>query len=388
MKGQRLRIADYNHSPTTPYVLEGFRVNGKRKRLFFRTRAEAELALARLKLIQRREGDQASELGAEKRIEAVRCNERLVRFGKTITDATDFLIAHLEQEERARATLSVDKLVAERLATLQRVGFSVVHIQDARTHLNRFANEFGERPAGSITPKEIGSWLETLKIGPTSYNNFISRLSALYSFGIKQEFLSENPLLKVERKKVPSSKTQVITPADLQRLLDNAPAELVPALAISHFAGLRTAEIMRLSWDDIHLNDIDPKRRFINVPAHKAKSAQRRLVKIEDNLHEWLRPFAGVHGSVYNGSQRLYHVHGAKLYAELGIPRLSNCGRHSYASYWLAQHYESRELAAHLGHPNTKLVYSVYRELVNPEVAEAYWSIRPSNVPSNVVAIA
>jgi integrase len=348
----------------------------------FRTRAEAELELARLKIVQRKEGDAGAELGAEGRIETVRCRQRLARFGKTLTDATDYLLAHLEREERARATLTVDKLVAERLATLARIGHSSVHIQDTKTHLARFAQTFGKRPAGSITPAEIDQWLESLGVGPVTYNNFISRLSALYSFGVKKGLLTENPLLKVERKVIPPTPTQVIAPADLQRLLDNAPAALVPALAISHFAGLRTAEIMRLSWSDINL-----ARGYIEVPAHKAKSAQRRLVHIEGNLTEWLRPFASMRGPVYNGSQRQYHAEGARLFAELGIRRLSNCGRHSYASYWLARHTDSASLAARLGHSTSQLIFAVYRELVTPELAEAYWSVRPSR-PANVLAIA
>jgi integrase len=382
MKHQRLRIADYNHAPRTPFVIEGYRVNGKRKRLFFRTRAEAELALARLKLIQRREGEAGADLGGERRAEAVRCIERLSRFGKTLTDATNFLLEHLEREEKARATLTVDKLVAERLATLARIGHSAIHIRDTKTHLARFAQTFGERPAGSITPAEIDGWLESLGVGPVTYNNFISRLSALYSFGVKKGRLTENPLLKVERKVIPPATTQVIAPGDLQRLLDNAPADLLPALCVSHFAGLRTAEIMRLSWNDIHLD-----RGYIEVPAHKAKSAQRRFVSIEGNLIEWLTPFAGMTGKIYQNSQRQYHADGAKLYAELEIRRLSNAGRHSYASFWLAKHLDSATLAARLGHSTSQLVFKVYRELVTPELAEAYWNVKPSR-PSNVVAIA
>lgn len=45
--------------------------------MFFRTRAEAELALARFRIVQRKEGDAGAELGAEGRIEAVRCRARL-----------------------------------------------------------------------------------------------------------------------------------------------------------------------------------------------------------------------------------------------------------------------------------------------------------------------
>jgi integrase len=384
MKRQRLRIADYRHSSTTPYVLEGYRVNGKRKRLFFRTRAEAELELARLRIVQRKEGDAGAELGAEGRIEAVRCAQRLARLGKTLTDATDFLLEHLERQEKASATLTVDKLISERLAKLKNIGRSAAHIDDTNHHLSRFALAFGNRPAGAVTRQEIESWLETLQVGPRSYNNYCDRLNALFAFACKKELLTQNPLTRIERKNLPPTRTQIIAPADLGRLLDRAPHQLVPALAISYFAGLRTAEILRLSWDDINLT-----RGYIEVPAHKAKSAQRRLVSLEANLLEWLRPFAARRGGpVYNGSQKRFHAEVARLFAELGISRPSNCGRHSYASYWLAKHLDSASLAARLGHSTSQLIFAVYRELVSPEAAEAYWSICPPGIPSNVMAIA
>jgi integrase len=384
MKHQRLRIADYHHSPTTPYVLEGYRVNGKRKRLFFRTRAEAELELARLKIVLRKEGDAGAELGAGGRIEAVRCIERLSRFGKTLTDATDYLLEHLEREQKAKTTLTINKLISERLTKLERIGRSAVHIKDTKIHLSRFALTFGNRPAGSITSEEIEQWLEALPVGQMSYNNYRARLAALFAFGCKKELITQNPVTRIERKNVPPARTQIIAPADLQQLLDGASPELVPALAISYFAGLRTAEILRLTWDDVNLT-----RGYIEVPAHKAKSAQRRLVKIEGNLMDWLRPYAGLGAQkVYQDALWTFHTKVGRLYAETGIRRLSNCGRHSFASYWLAQHADSAALAGRLGHTGSTLIFSTYRELTSPEAALAYWNIRPSNVPANVVAIA
>jgi integrase len=383
MKPQRLRIADYRHAPRTPFVIEGYRVNGKRKRLFFRTRAEAELELARLKIVLRKEGDAGATLGSEARAEAVRCRERLERFGKTITDATDFFLKHLEAQESARNTLTVERLVAERLAKLQSTGKSPVHIKDVRIRLGRFALQFGKRPAGSISTGEIEQWLEDLDAGPQSYNNYRDRVDGLFNFARKRELLAKNPVAKIEQRKVPSPETQIIAPADLQRLLDIAPPELVPALAISYFAGLRTAEILRLSWEDINLT-----RGYIQVPAHKAKSAQRRLVNIESNLAEWLRPYAGMAGKLYQYSPQNFHSEVGRLYTKLGIQRLPNCARHSYASYWLADRHDSAALASRLGHTTSTLIFAVYRELADPQTAKAYWNVRPSNTPSNVVAIA
>jgi integrase len=383
MKQQRLRIAEYHHSPTTPYVLEGYKVNGRRKRIFFRTRSEAELALRRLKLIQRQEGEAGATLGADTRAEAVRCIKRLQPFGKTLSQAVEFLVQHLEAQARANQTLTVERLITERLAKLRSGGKSHVHITDVQFHLGRFALAFGKRPAGGISTEEIEEWLENLGLGPQSYNNYRQRIGAMFNFALKRELLTKNPVAKIERKTVPPGKTQIIAPASLQRLLDATPPELLPALSISFFAGLRTAEILRLSWDNINLS-----RGYIEVPANKAKSAQRRLVHMEPNLLEWLRPYAGMHGKVYQCSPQRFHLEIGRLYTNLGIQRLLNCARHSYASYWLADRHDSAALASRLGHTTSKLIFAVYRELADPQTAKAYWKVRPSKVPSNVVAIA
>lgn len=52
---------------------------------------------------------------------------------------------------------------------------------------------------------------------------------------------------------------------------------------VSHFAGLRTAEIEWLDWRKVNLAG-----KFIEVKAKKAKTRARRLVPITPNLGAWL----------------------------------------------------------------------------------------------------
>ena len=66
-----------------------------------------------------------------------------------------------------------------------------------------------------------------------------------------------------------------------------ASAETLPYWAIGAFAGLRSAELERLEWRDIRWAG-----GLVEVGAHKAKSASKRLVKILQMLDSWLKPYS------------------------------------------------------------------------------------------------
>src|SRR5207253_1213515 len=78
------------------FLIDGLKVNGKRKRLFFRTEKEALSKLVALQRQLRREGEQGASISASVRVEAVRALERLEPFGKSLSDAVDFYLAHLK----------------------------------------------------------------------------------------------------------------------------------------------------------------------------------------------------------------------------------------------------------------------------------------------------
>jgi integrase len=54
--------------------------------------------------------------------------------------------------------------------------------------------------------------------------------------------------------KVPDSEISIFTPGDFSRIIHAAPSRLVPMLAISAFAGIRSAEIARLDWSAVDLD--------------------------------------------------------------------------------------------------------------------------------------
>jgi integrase len=156
------------------------------------------------------------------------------------------------------------------------------------------------------------------------------------------------------------------------RLLAACSADILPSVAIGLFVGLRAAEIGRLDWQEIDL-----ERRHIEVKATKAKSAQRRLVSIAENLAQWLEPHQKLSGPV-RPSISTYRRRFASALRTARIEHWpSNALRHSFASYHLAFHQNAAKSALELGHSESGTLFRHYRELVRPENARAFWNIVP-----------
>jgi integrase len=380
MARRTLRILPYNGNRDYHYYLDGLKVNGKRKRLFFATEAEAKEELKKWDRRIRKEGEDALAISQELRVLAAKCAKRLEAFEKSIWDATEFYIEHLE---RMRGSVPVTVLFADYLETKQRAKLSEKHLADIKQRLGRFVADFSDRAIKTLTVREIEGWLHGLDLSPQTVNNFRAIIGAFFEYAVRRELVEKNPVTAVDKIKVVDTAPEIFTPEQLSRLLNKAPAELLPALATQAFAGLRTSEVLRLDW-----GELDQNRGFITVSAKKAKTAKRRLIPIAPNLAEWLRPYANMTGPVWEKGFRAYHVAIRNLATEIGLARWPNNGlRHSFASYHLAKHQNAPQLALEMGHSTPRMVFDNYREVVAPAQAERYWIIRPEDIADNVVRL-
>ena len=382
MKRPTLKVRAYKHSETHRFLLD-LRPWGK-GRIFFKTRAEAEAERLRQLNALKRHGEEAIGLPAHELSEFIKARKRLADHGKTITDAADFLIHHLEQIRRCNTTIL--ELTAELIEAKRRDGRSKVYIVDLKQRLNRFCQDFGDRPVASITVDEIDRWIRDLPFSPQGRANYRTILGTLFSYAVRRRMLDSNPALNTEKPKLVDKAPEIFSVDELSALLKTAQrveSSLVPMLVVGAFAGLRDAEIKRLHWDEIKLAREQP---FIEVPANKAKSARRRLVPIQPNLAAWLQPYFGLTGHVVpKGARRKL----ARVRKEAGLARWPLNGlRHSFASYRLAAINDAPHVADELGHQSTQMLYNAYRELVLPEDAERYWQIAPAAEAENVVVFA
>ncbi|WP_018289704.1 tyrosine-type recombinase/integrase [Verrucomicrobium sp. 3C] len=362
------RVKETGKNPGRPWTVTGVYLDGKRVRRFFATRDEAE-AFARLqKLAASRLGHYAERISPALAEEALRCQEALQPYGKSLIEAVREYVATLEARRRS---VSVEELFSEVIRVKRQDGRSRRYVHELGLYLRRFARDFGQRPVASLESREIDDWLRALPGSPIHRNNFRRNLSVAFSHAVDRGYLEANPMVKTSVARVVDRPPEIFSPEEAARFLEACRTlcpEIVPMHAIGLFAGLRAAEIERLDWKEIKL-----ARGHIEVTAEKSKTARRRLVPIEPNLGTWLKPFERGAGPVVPPNavdKRLAAMKAA------GLPKWPRNGeRHSYASYHLAHFQDAAKTALNMGHTSTALLFNTYRELVTPEEAAEYWAL-------------
>jgi integrase len=378
MKRPTLRVLEYRHSKTHPWYLDLRPFNRGRK--FFKTKAEAEAERLRQITTLERHGREAVGLAPGELSAIIQARKKLAKYGKTIDDAATFYLDHLERIRRCNVT--VLDLAKEVWEAKRKDGMSATYIGDLKKRLATFCADFGDRPIAAITVEELDNWLRNLNCGPKSRANYRANIGVMFSYAERRRVIDSNPILRTAQPKLIDKAPEIFSVDDLAALFNAATTrapEVVPMLAIGAFAGVREAEIKRLNW-----SEVDQKRGHIEIKSSKAKSARRRIIEMQPNLREWLRPYAELTGSVVpvNPRKKLDLVRKAA-----GLARWPQNGlRHSFASYRLAATHDAPRVASELGHTSPQMLYSTYREVVLPEEAELYWKLVPEVKAENVLS--
>jgi integrase len=341
-------------------------------RRFFPTKTDAEVFASQCRIRRNNEGTAAFG------------NEDLARYGKTVQDAISFYLAHLRQQEKS---LPLSDAIAELVALKRGAGKSVRYTHDLGLRLGRLAKDHGSKSVALFDSKTLDAWLAGLAVAPGTRNTFRRDLRTLFSFCVKRGYTASNPAKETEAVKLPDTPPGILTTTEAARLLCASGDDVRAYVAISLFAGLRSAELEKLDWQNVNLES-----GLIEVTAATAKTKRRRLVKIEPNLSAWLAPLAQPAGPVAPTSSLRDRLDEVRRRAGFGTPGTEtagekkaklklkawpqNAGRHSFGSYWLAKYQDAAALALQMGNSQA-MVFGHYRELVQPKDAACYWEIKP-----------
>ncbi len=239
--------------------------------------------------------------------------------------------------------------------------------------------EFGRTDSARIRCEDVEDWLEESQWSPRTRKNYLVTLTTLLNFAVGKGYRADNPAAAIQRPILDDRPVGILTVEPSEALLRTAQANdpaMAPALAVSLFAGLRRSEFFALDW-----TEIDLESRTIEVKGIKAKTRQRRLVAITDNLLAWLLTHQERNGPIApEGNIDVFSERLRGLSQKAGIiPWPHNAMRHSFGSYFLGRTKDENLTASEMGN-SPGVVVRHYRAVVKDSNVAEYWRISPANI--------
>lgn len=274
----------------------------------------------------------------------------------------------------------VSDVVDELLAAKKEKGRSALYIKDLRLRLTRFGDAFA-CPIANVTSADIERFLQSLNLSARSANNFRLTVGTLVNYAKKRGYVAQahRSILDVEKETEDEGEIEVFDVTEIRALLAHAKEDLLAAVAIGAFAGLRSEEIRRLDWADVNMQE-----GHIEVRAAIAKTRVRRIVTMQPNLRKWLLPLAQKTGPVCvyanYGNQLL------KLAKQAAVDWKKNGLRHSFISYRVAETENIHQTAMEAGNTPAVITRS-YLKCVTKEQAARWFSVKPAKLTNVVVEL-
>ncbi len=267
--------------------------------------------------------------------------------------------------------IMVPALVEEFISSKESDGVSERYLQDCRSRLRKFAKGFHTHIT-SVKTGDIDTWLRALQHSPRSRNNYRVLLVTMFRFARSCGYLLRDRSTEADHVALArdaGNPIEIYSLTEMQKLLNHADEHTLPFVALAGFAGLRSAEIERLTWDCFKWD-----QDLIEVRAKMAKTSQRRLVPLSPNLKRILMKWRRAVGSVIGNVKIFMRLEW--LSDASGVKWKRNALRHSYASYRLAIIQDAGKLALEMGN-SPSMVFRHYRELVTKPDAEKWFVLQP-----------
>ncbi len=164
-----------------------------------------------------------------------------------------------------------------------------------RVRTNVFKNGMQNLRVNNITEDAIKKFLNGRNVSAVTRVSDRQAISRFFSWCSKSErrWVSVNPCKEIEIEAPETSSTPpVLTVDECQRLMAAAEAyregSVVVYMALCLFAGIRPAEVQRLTWETINLADGE-----IRTASQASKTKRPRIVAINETLKAWLTTYKG-----------------------------------------------------------------------------------------------
>ncbi len=272
----------------------------------------------------------------------------------------------------------------ERTCTLEEAGWSSIEarkdcrkttLRDLRYNLRRILKLPGvaELPLRAITTAQCRDILQrAFGHSKSSYVKGRAMLSSVFSYGLRREWCSTNPVSRIEIPRVAENPIEPLTPAMVERLKATAALPEHRAMQLSLnlllYSGIRPTEVSRLQESDFCREE-----GIVIIRARTSKTGGGRVVPMRGL--STLPPEAWRHPIPRNWQQRWRELRRAAGFTHWQ----ADACRHTFASYHATYFRNLPALQLEMGHRDASLLRTRYVMPTHKKAAEEYWQIEAAN---------
>jgi len=105
-----------------------------------------------------------------------------------------------------------------------------------------------------LSERHIQAWVDGLRASPQSISHYRAALRRALNVAVRHRIIARNPAIAVDLPEVPRFRASPLTVTEAHRLLEATSGDRLGALwRLAILTGLRSGELLGLSWDDIDL---------------------------------------------------------------------------------------------------------------------------------------
>lgn len=227
--------------------------------------------------------------------------------------------------------------------------------------------------AGDIEPAAIRKWIKARSANGNTQAMYYRYCRMFFAYLKSNRLIADDPMGGVPAPKTKPGRN-ILTPAQMKALLAlELPDHVRALLLLGGFAGLRTEEVSRMTWENVNTESGQ-----IHVPPGAMKDSggyDQRIVDFTEPLNrrkEWL---AEQSGKIIPVAAETLHTHRRRACSPVLAEWPDNCLRHSFATYHLAQAKNAGLTAYQMGHTSSAMVQRVYAVPAALADWQAWWQL-------------
>jgi integrase len=354
------------------------------------TPGQAADALEAVERLQRLKADTGIEVSLRTAVgDWVEAAAKLRGSGCTLGEAIDRFLTTVAVVTRKALADAVAEFIEGRKPLSEskdgkRPKHSPVYENNVSMWLREFAGTFPGYAVCDLTKANLDAYIGSFKeLSAKSRNDRRSVVKMLIRWCAAKDYVAQNHRLfeAVDFKTEDADITEIdfYRPGELRDMLNAAPADVLPVIALGGLAGIRREEIMRLEWADVWR-----VKGKIEISARIAKGRLRRLPTIGPALSAWLRGYRQSTGRIWSKSPDVLEDALAELRDGLNVPARRNGLRRGFVSHHMAMHGDENLTSVEAGH-SPQMLHEHYRALTTRAEAKAWFGVRPAKAKGNVV---